>query len=155
MPIKQENNKKILYLSLAVLKIGRKDFDKGIRKNGLSYPQYGALRMVKAGSQNLSELAKRLMLEPATLVPVVDALETKGLLKRQSDLKDRRKNLLTLTAKGKKLISSMPIDRPGILSKALAKIGAQKSAQLIDLLQELVETMQPNSKILEEIKKFI
>jgi|SRR5579872_126764 len=155
MPQNQENIGKILYLVLATLKLARKDIGKDIRKSGLSYPQFGALRMIKNGSTTIAELSKRMMLEPATLVPVVDTLEVKGLLKRESDPKDRRKNLLALTSKGKHLIDSIPIDREGLLSKSLEKLGPTKSRQLVELLQELVQSMQPNLKVIEEIKKFL
>ena len=155
MPENEANNRKILYLVVAILKTARKDIGKDLRKLGLSYPQFGAMRMIKAGSKTIAELAKGMMLEPATLVPVIDNLENKNLIRREPDTKDRRKNLLALTAKGEQIVAAIQIDRKGPLAKALAKIGARKSAQLSLLLQELVQTMQHDPNFLEEIKKFL
>jgi len=46
----------------------------------ISGMQYGILRTLAHQSYTLSELSRRFVVDPSTLVPVIDALERKGLV---------------------------------------------------------------------------
>jgi MarR family transcriptional regulator for hemolysin len=53
------------------------------------------------------EIADKMGIEGATLVPVIDKMEKDGLLKRKTDLTDRRANRIYLTPKADSLWQSM------------------------------------------------
>ena len=53
------------------------------------------------------EIADKMGIEGATLVPVIDKMEKDGLLKRKTDLSDRRANRIYLTPKADSLWESM------------------------------------------------
>lgn len=53
------------------------------------------------------EIADKVGIESATLVPVIDKMEKEGLLKRKPDSKDRRVNKIYLTQKTDSLWNSM------------------------------------------------
>jgi MarR family transcriptional regulator for hemolysin len=53
------------------------------------------------------EIADKMGIEGATLVPVIDKMEKDGLLKRKTDLADRRANRIYLTPKADSLWESM------------------------------------------------
>jgi DNA-binding MarR family transcriptional regulator len=46
--------------------------------DGLSPLQYAVLRMSNENAMTLSEISRKLGVDPSTLVPVVDALETRA-----------------------------------------------------------------------------
>ena len=63
--------------------------------------QLRALRALKRhGTMRLSELSDHLHIAPRSVTEVVDALESRGLVRRQADLGDRRATLVELTEPG-------------------------------------------------------
>ena len=56
----------------------------------IGWLQFGILRVLCRGEKTLSELSRRFLLDPSTLVSSVDALERKKLIKRGHDPRDRR-----------------------------------------------------------------
>lgn len=152
----REIARKITYLALVVLKLSRKDAEKRMRRIGLSQLQTVALRLIKLGHATIAEISKRLMLEPATLVPVVDALESKKLLIREHDPKDRRRNILKLTARGAKILGTAPLsENDTVLAGALSELGAKEAAELTRLLEKLVAILQPPAKTLRDLEEIM
>jgi DNA-binding MarR family transcriptional regulator len=111
-------------------------------KAGVTGPQYGLLRFLKHHGGTISEMSRKMMLAPATLVPVVDALEQKGLVERGKDPQDRRRTPLLLTADGLETLERMPVvDSADSLVHSLAAMGDVKTETLAALLQELAKHM--------------
>ncbi len=54
-----------------------------------------------------SELARRLGIEGPTLVPLLDRLEKKGWLRRETDASDSRRKRVSLTARGQAQIPAL------------------------------------------------
>jgi DNA-binding MarR family transcriptional regulator len=69
---------------------------------GLTPAQERALRMIARGTEPLrmTELAARLGIVPRSVTTVVDALEEAGLVRRETDPRNRRAILLRLTPAG-------------------------------------------------------
>ena len=59
----------------------------------------------RASGLNQRDLARQLGMDPGNLISVLDMLEDQGLLKRPSDPADRRQRLVTLTAKGRRVLA--------------------------------------------------
>lgn len=75
-----------------------------LKKINLTYPQY--LVMVALWSedgQTVGQLGTLLMLESSTLTPLLKRLEAHGHVKRQRDLIDERKVIVSLTQQGRNL----------------------------------------------------
>jgi DNA-binding MarR family transcriptional regulator len=86
------------------------------------------------------------MIDPSTLVPIIDALERKGYIERQKDPRDRRRTPLALSEKGNE--ATMQIGWLGEhepFADAVQALGDAKSKQLIALLRELFEQL-PESR---------
>ena len=82
-----------------------------------------------------SEMARELAMDDSAMVAIIDELETKGLALRSRSLADRRRNMLSLTPEGKKLMlamleQAMKVERP--IRDALSD---DEVAQLIRLLR--------------------
>ena len=71
---------------------------------GLTHPQYLVMLALWQHSpvsvRRLSELARRLSLEPATLSPLLKRLEGSGMVTRQRDPRDDRALAVSLTPRG-------------------------------------------------------
>jgi len=87
----------------------QRSFDIELRRNvGVTLSQWrvvGALVLQSGLTQK--EIADKMGIEGATLVPVIDKMEKDGLLKRKPDSTDRRVNRIYLTSKDDSLWESM------------------------------------------------
>lgn len=87
----------------------QRSFDIELRRNvGVTLSQWrvvGALVLQSGLTQK--EIADKMGIEGATLVPVIDKMEKDGLLKRKIDSTDRRVNRIYLTSKADSLWESM------------------------------------------------
>jgi MarR family transcriptional regulator for hemolysin len=87
----------------------QRSLDIELRRNvGVTLNQWrviGALVLKPGLTQK--EIADKMGIEGATLVPVIDKMEKGGLLKRKTDLTDRRANRIYLTPKADSLWESM------------------------------------------------
>ncbi|MFI5418263.1 MAG: MarR family winged helix-turn-helix transcriptional regulator [Candidatus Lutacidiplasmatales archaeon] len=63
--------------------------------------------LAKAPGANMSSLAALLGVRPQTFTPIVDSLESEGLLRRVRSTEDRRESHLELTPKGSRVIDSI------------------------------------------------
>lgn len=76
-------------------------FGERIGELGLSRPQAGILGLLAANSGiSQQELAQLLGMLPSRVVALVDELEQAGLVRRQRNARDRRRNTLMLTTSG-------------------------------------------------------
>jgi MarR family transcriptional regulator, temperature-dependent positive regulator of motility len=85
-------------------------------------------------------IAKRVGIDPVTLGQMIDALEKKDLVKRQTDPGDRRGRQLFLTQRATELFHRM---RPSLLEaqdRVLAPLTKTERASLLDMLARVVVT---------------
>jgi MarR family transcriptional regulator, organic hydroperoxide resistance regulator len=88
----------------ALLRSYKPDLD----KLNLTYPQYLVLVSLWQYKQlSIKDIAEKLMLEPATITPVVKRLEAKKLTKRTRQKDDERVVIVSLTEEGQALRSKL------------------------------------------------
>jgi len=141
-----------LYAAL-LLKFFSQVLEERLRECGvrISSLQYGILRMLQFETLTISEISQRMGLDPSTLVRAVDALERKGLAQRGSDPRDRRRNPITITDKGRELVTAVPVIAGEDLTfQALQSFGVESATQLRDLLRELIKEF-PEGKTVAEM----
>jgi len=91
------------------------NIDLRLKPYGLARTQYVVLRNVyDAGVMPTSELVALLQVEPATLSGVIDSLESKGLVKREENVADKRRKNVQLTSAGRRLVDDIPVPGPTI-----------------------------------------
>lgn len=138
-------------LTVVVTKtIGRAMQDR-LAKSGhaITSLQLGLMRAILSGPQTISEVSKLMMFDPSTLVPVVDSLETRGLVERRKDPADRRRVPIHLTDSGRQLLDSMMDMHDGdLLMEALAQLKPEDALQLRDLLRELLNALPEGKETL-------
>ena len=119
---------------------------------GISALQYGILRALSDQSFTLSELSKKFILDPSTLVPVVDALERKGYVTRGKDPNDRRRAPLSTTQAGKAILNNVALSHENdMLYECMNVLGADKAQALVELLREVVQQFPGGAEMLREV----
>lgn len=112
---------------------------------------FSAMRLLSYQDSTISELSRKMMLKPATLVPVIDALERRGLVKRGQDPRDRRRTPVSLTEQGAEMLARVPaVDTNDAVLISLRKMGIDKGDQLLALLRELATDISEEG-VVEEI----
>jgi DNA-binding MarR family transcriptional regulator len=133
-----------------ILKAARHDTEQRLiaSKAGITALQHGILQILSDKNCTLSELSGLMGREPATLLPAVDTLETKCMLQRGHDPKDRRRIPLTITGQGMAVLERVPqVGENDLLVNALKGLGDQKAELLISLLREVaLQVVQDKNK---------
>ena len=103
------------------------------RKAGLPSQQHQAILAIRGlapeAGMTVNDLAEHLLLKPQTAVELVDRLEDAGLVRRERDEVDRRRVLLSLTAKANRLLEKLSAEH-------LAQI-RRDAPELIALLRDV------------------
>ena len=73
--------------------------------------EYGALSIVYDTPRlTQKEIGEKMVVDRTTMVQLIDSLESKELITRESNPKDRRQNLISLTKKGQEIVEKMWIE---------------------------------------------
>jgi DNA-binding MarR family transcriptional regulator len=143
----------IQLFSALLLKFFNQALEERLKEHGvkISSLQHGILRMLQYEMITISEISQRLGLDPSTLVRSIDSLERKGLVQRESDPNDRRRNPIKITAEGEALITTVPLITPSDLPfQALSSFGVESAYQLRNLLRELIKKV-PEGKMVVDL----
>jgi MarR family transcriptional regulator, organic hydroperoxide resistance regulator len=112
------------------------------KETGLTGPQLWAIKLV-AGSApiKVSDLARRMYLHPATVVGILDRLESKGLVQRTRSTEDRRVVEIDLTAQGQVVVGQAPEVAQGMLVKGLESLSREKLSHVSESMKEIVRIL--------------
>ncbi len=144
----------VCVLSGMMAKFAGQDLERRLHAAGADATslQYGVMQRIRHGSSTISELSNGMLLAPATLVPVVDALERKGLVSRGRNAQDRRRKELTLTARGLAMLELLPpVTDNDLVAQALSQMGSEKARRLLALLRELVGYVAPEPSLVDRV----
>jgi DNA-binding MarR family transcriptional regulator len=114
------------------------EIERWLKEFGLTGTQYNALRILRgAGLDGLPcrEIGERMITHDPDITRLLNRLETRGLVERSRDKKDRRVIYGKITPAGLKLLREMdgPIEKQG--REMLRHVGQDKLKQLIELLE--------------------
>lgn len=109
----------------------------------LTGPQLVCLReLSKLGHCTPSELARAVSVSQGTMTGIVARLEARGLVKRERDAADRRRQLLTLTEAGEASIKSAPSSLHEVFSRRLRSLEEGEQAMIAWVLGRVVDMME-------------
>jgi DNA-binding MarR family transcriptional regulator len=109
---------------------------------GLTSSQLWAIKVLAEAAPMMgSELARRMYLHQATVVGILDRLESHNLIKRTRSKEDRRVVWVELTAKGKKLVAVAPEVAQGLLVMGLEKTPLGELKEIHKGLKRLVSIL--------------
>jgi DNA-binding MarR family transcriptional regulator len=94
-----------------------------------------ALRTLKRhGTMRLSELSDHLHIAPRSTTEVVDALESRGLVRRQADPGDRRATLVEMTEQGASILDAIRAARGTEAERLFSRLSPADRAHLARIL---------------------
>lgn len=92
-----------------------------------------------AGPASQSALSDRTGIYRSDLVAVLNELADRKMVQREPDPIDRRRNIITLTERGRSQLDRLDVLVAALQDELLAPLSAPEREQLIDLLTQLVE----------------
>ena len=109
------------------------------REAGLTGPQLWAIRVIaRSAPLRVSELAGKMYLHPATVVGILDRLESMGLVARTRSRQDRRVVHVELTKAGQELVEKAPEVAQGLLVSGLEALPLQRLNTISEGLADMV-----------------
>lgn len=104
----------------------------------LGVSDFGVLEaLLHKGDLPISELGTKVLLTSSSMTAAVDRLESQGLVERKNFSGDRRTRLVSLTAKGQKLIERAFKTHSKDMEQIMSPLNEQERAQLVTLLHKL------------------
>jgi len=131
------------FLVNVTAKAFQKALDAELRKNvGVTLSQWRVIvTLVLQPGLTQKEIADKVGIEGATLVPVIDKMEKEGFLKRKPDSKDRRVNRIYLTPKADSLWSSMTESALRIRKISTKDISEDQIKNTLDILRKISKNL--------------
>jgi len=112
-----------------------------LEPTGLTLSQFAVLEaLYHLGPMSLSEVAKKILTTGGNLTMVAGNLEKQGLVERKCSTEDARIYILSLTPKGKKLISEMFPEHAKAIAEALQTLSPKEQKKLSELCRKLGAT---------------
>lgn len=101
-------------------------------------PRFDVLaQLERAGELPMSELSQRLMVTGGNVTGMVDRLAAEGLVAKRPCADDRRRQLVRLTAKGRRSLASMAPEHQRWIDEMLGQLSRDELRSLYRLLAKL------------------
>ena len=118
--------------------IMRKEFGRNLKKFDLSLMEYRTLaRLEEAGPSPMVRIADELLMTRAGTTLLTDKLENRGLVSRVRKSGDRRVIFITITAKGKRLLSRAKKSHNELGTKKLNNLTEDEIRALLEIVEKL------------------
>ena len=112
-----------------------------LEPTGLTLSQFAVLEaLYHLGPMSLSEVAKKILTTGGNLTMVAGNLDKQGLVERKCSTEDARVYILSLTPKGKKLISEIFPEHAKAITEALQTLSPKEQKKLSELCRKLGAT---------------
>ncbi|MFD7922105.1 MarR family winged helix-turn-helix transcriptional regulator [Streptomyces sp. NPDC059740] len=105
----------------------------------LTGPQFTVLSLLHAhGAMDQGTLGSLAHLDKSTAAPLLDRLRSRGLVDLTKDAADRRRKLVTITASGRELATSLAPAVVSVSEQVLAPLSPEEQAEFFRLLRRVV-----------------
>lgn len=131
------------YLLYKAGMFGQRMFDDAVGSVGMSAREFLAVSFIGGAVLSQQDLARRMGLDPTLIVSLVDELERRGVVDRTRDPADRRRNVLSLTTEGKRLLRKAQRTASEAEAEFLAPLDEAQRCQLAALLVALMTPKLP------------
>lgn len=114
--------------------------DERLRPLGLTQATWRTLWALRkaAGRHHQTSLAEQLGIETPTLVPMLDRMEKKGLIRREPDPGDRRRKFVTITEEGLAIADLIEMEIVAVRARMLAGFAPAEIAAGSRLLERII-----------------
>jgi len=114
-----------------------RQFRPSLRNHGLTEQQWRILRALAVEAIEITELAHVAFLLGPSLSRILRDLEARHLIERKAAKTDLRRAVVSISAKGLKLIEAVAPSSEAIYAAITRRYGARKLAELQDMLRTL------------------
>ncbi|MEQ1693177.1 MAG: MarR family transcriptional regulator [Gemmatimonas sp.] len=112
---------------------------------GLSASQFGVLDTIAArGAVHQQELAEALGRSKAQMTAIIDALESRELVRRERHATDRRFITVHLTSSGTSVLEEATPARTAAIVDLMSELTGEQRARLARLCRRLLRTLDPD-----------
>ncbi|UPO76182.1 MarR family winged helix-turn-helix transcriptional regulator [Arthrobacter sp. Helios] len=126
------------FLAARARSVGSRRANEDLAALDLKVRSYSVLSLACSGlNPSQRELAEFLSLDPSQIVALVDQLEKRGAVKRLADPRDRRSNIITPTAAGKRLYAEAAAVVAAASDTSLGALSPAERDQLRALLRRV------------------
>jgi DNA-binding MarR family transcriptional regulator len=131
------NLKTLIALSRSTQRVHKREH-KTIKEGGLTVSQFAVLEILyHKGDLIISEILEKALATGGNMTVVIDNLVKEDLVRRCSDPKDRRVNLISITDKGRKLISDIFPKHVDNINEIFSVLTTEEKNTLINILKKL------------------
>lgn len=120
--------------------VARREVADVLAAHELHRSQYALLASLQQfGATSQAQLGERSGLDRSDVVRWVDELAERGFAARERDPADRRRNVVTITAAGRRLLARLDAELQGAQDRLLAPLSAREREQLVRLLRRALD----------------
>ena len=131
------NLKTLIALSRCTHDVHKKEY-KTIKDGGLTVSQFAVLEILyHKGDLRISEIIERILSTGGNMTVVIDNLVKVNLVKRCTDSKDRRVNLISITEEGRTIISDIFPKHIKNINEIFSNLTSEEKINLKKLLKKL------------------
>ncbi|WP_077324370.1 MarR family winged helix-turn-helix transcriptional regulator [Virgibacillus siamensis] len=135
---KQDPSLKLFVVLSKTYRVMMDQVEKDIQSKGLNLTDFAVLELLyHRGSQPVQKIADKILLASGSISYVVKKLEKKDYLVRESNCRDRRVMLLSITEKGAKLLNSIFPDHWKKIDEIMSGLNMEEKEQAINLVKKL------------------
>ncbi|MFD5562116.1 MarR family winged helix-turn-helix transcriptional regulator [Kitasatospora griseola] len=116
-----------------------REYEEAAAARSLTGAQAKVLALLRRGPMPMRHIAQTLSCEPSNVTGIVDRLEGRGFVTRESDPQDRRVKLVVATDTGLSASSELR-ESLNFAREPLAALEASERAQLRDLLRRMLDS---------------
>jgi DNA-binding MarR family transcriptional regulator len=113
-------------------------FESGLEPLGIRPKHYGVLALLENGPLTQIEIGRGLWVDRTTMVALIDDLERLGLVERERHPEDRRAYAITLTDRGREMLSQATGVVAATQEECFAALSRTEQEQLRALLAKLL-----------------
>jgi DNA-binding MarR family transcriptional regulator len=127
-------------------RVGRR-LERLFARHGLTPAQFDVLATLQQGDGiTQQELSERLLVTKGNVCGLIDRAEAAGWVERKPDPEDRRANRLYLTRSGSERLAETLPDHHRAIEHMLGPLGPGKLQELHDILDELIQAADEQSR---------
>lgn len=131
------NLKTLIALSRCTHNVHKREY-KTIKEGGLTVSQFAVLEILyHKGDLRVCEIIDKILTTGGNMTVVIDNLVKQNLVKRCTDLNDRRVNLISITEQGKNLMSGIFPKHLENINEIFSCLTLEEKNNLISLLKKL------------------
>ncbi|MCX5680879.1 MAG: MarR family transcriptional regulator [Candidatus Omnitrophica bacterium] len=112
----------------------------------ITLPQYSILRyLFNEGENAMSSVAEVLSVSKPSATGTIDRLIAQGLVSRRHDEKDRRIVWITITARGKKVVSDVLKQKQKTMVKIFGSLSSADRVRHLQLFEQIAKILNTSS----------